>query len=289
MAGKFLPPVLLLAALALVAPQTALADDNPSLVRVADLHGRWTVTKLTSADDGKFKIYSEIPKQGSPSKEMKAEGETYSLVPGRDYWFVFFPHNTRVAVQLAFLKTGVDSKSTLSVQGTYHSGYWWQGVKHAGPTLNFLGHADLITYNQGNFGKGDGGGGKPGSPLITLLNIEPAKPAAPPKLSAEEKALRDWEMSKRTDKTPDPLGNAPDDDTRPGLKATARDYWRLELDPSKKPTKEELAKAFRKMSLVFHPDRYKNSPDPKDQANADLVYKKVENSRRRISNFIEGN
>jgi len=251
---KYLKSAFALAGAIMAAPQAfALVDQYPSIIKVGK--GNWTVTKACPEGDGKCKIYDTEPKYSTylkeitttPLKELKMEGSTFAFSPNRNYWIVFYPHNRRVAVKLEFAASDSPaSKSTLKVTGTY-LGDWTQG-----PQCNFSSPSARAVFVREYFAKAN-----PVSPCLTLTGAEAAKDTSAG-LSAEEKSLRAFEMTKRKAMgltTPDPLGSAPEENSLEPTRPSARDYWRLGL---KGPgaTLAEVKKAYHKMSLAFHPDKH---------------------------------
>lgn len=282
---------LILTSLAVV-PQAARADDKPSLIRVADKQGKWTATKLNNEDNGKFKIFTENPKYNtvktitSTGTELKKEGDSFTFLPDRDYWMVVYAKSTSVGTGLGFIKDGdPTTRSIFVVKGTYGATFW-----PIGPHLKFLGHEELITCNLDAFRQGAGAEGKPALPLLTLLDIEKLE------MSAEDQALRAWELALRKKNgivTVDPQGTEAEraDSTTLG-RATARDFWRLNLDPGKKQlTTEEAKKAYREMSLIFHPDRFKKENPTKEEqaayANAGALFPRIKSSSERVLAAVE--
>lgn len=274
MLTKYLKSALLLAGVVMAAPQAfAVADQFPSIIKVGK--GEWTVTKASPENVGKCKIYSTDPQYfaasivTSPLKELKEEGSKFTFAPNKKYWIVFFPKETRVAVKLEFApRDNPASKSTFTVTGTY-AVKWLNG-----PKFDLSSPSARAVFANEYFAKAN-----PVSPWLTLTGAEAAKDTSAG-LSAEEKSLRAFEMTKRKDiglTVPDPLGSAPEGDSDYAIPATARDYWRLGLAINESNW-DLVKKQYKKMQMAFHPDRNPGA----NQEMASLISARITGAYERI-------
>jgi len=271
---KYLKSAFLLAGAVMAAPH-AFADQSPSIIKVGK--GNWTVKKVCPENDGKCKIYETAPKYSSLKDittpelmELKQEGSTFTFSPNRNYWIVFYPKNTRVAVKLEFAASDSPAtKSTLKVTGTFGMGMWTKD-----PQCDFSSPSARAVFVREYFAKPN-----PVSPCLTLTGAEPAKDTSAG-LSPEEKSLRQFEMAKRKAMgltAPDPLGSAPEGPSDYAIAPTARDYWRLGL-PTNESDWDLVKKQYRKMQLAFHPDKNPGG----DREKAEEINKRIVGAYERI-------